>query len=286
VVTSTNPASKLLYNGKELQDELGLNMYDYGARNYDPALGRWMNIDPHSENYFSISPYTSFVNNPISFIDPTGKDILFWQVNEKSGEWEQVAFNKLDKNIQKGIEAFGKTKAGYSFLSSFAKKGDKIGSLSFGKDGKYSKHDLYLNEVEGDTGYEGETQSPSIRKDGITFGINLNKDIENPGINVAETLGHETFLHLMQTLDGMISAYNKGGVGGARDYDLQDFHSNPRGYKDHLAVKKDTEGRAKRYFEYISQLKTVLNPVEVQKFVNKEVNKTYSVGVRDIPKKK
>jgi RHS repeat-associated protein len=27
---------KYKYNGKEYQDELGLNFYDYGARNYDP----------------------------------------------------------------------------------------------------------------------------------------------------------------------------------------------------------------------------------------------------------
>jgi len=37
---------KYKYNGKELQDELGLNMYDYGGRNYDPAIGRWFNIEP------------------------------------------------------------------------------------------------------------------------------------------------------------------------------------------------------------------------------------------------
>ncbi|WP_281261171.1 hypothetical protein [Flavobacterium album] len=34
---------------QELQDDLGLNWYDYGARNHDPVLGRWMNIDPLAE---------------------------------------------------------------------------------------------------------------------------------------------------------------------------------------------------------------------------------------------
>ena len=42
-------AYKYKYNGKELQDELGLNMYDYGWRNYMPDIGRWGNINPLAE---------------------------------------------------------------------------------------------------------------------------------------------------------------------------------------------------------------------------------------------
>ena len=52
------------YNGKEYQDELGLNVYDYGARNYDPALGRWNTIDNLSELYFGSSSYVYASNTP------------------------------------------------------------------------------------------------------------------------------------------------------------------------------------------------------------------------------
>jgi RHS repeat-associated protein len=70
-----NDSYKYGFGGKEYDDSMDLNTYDFGARNYVPALGRWMNIDPLAENYSAISPYVYGLNNPLFFIDPDGRKI-------------------------------------------------------------------------------------------------------------------------------------------------------------------------------------------------------------------
>lgn len=72
------------YNGKEWQDELGLNMYDYGGRIYAPDAPRFWQIDPKAEKYYNISPYVYVADNPILHIDPDGKEIIV--ANKKTRE--------------------------------------------------------------------------------------------------------------------------------------------------------------------------------------------------------
>jgi RHS repeat-associated protein len=60
---------------------VGLNLYDYGARNYEPAIGRWMNVDPLAEKYFGETTYNYVSGNPNIFVDPHGMiDILLIKV--------------------------------------------------------------------------------------------------------------------------------------------------------------------------------------------------------------
>ena len=97
IANSSIAVQSYKYNGKELDEQNGLDWYDYGARMYDAALGRFLAVDLLAEISYSINPYTYCLNNPFNRVDPsewlrvttgTNSDMRDEQGNEVS--WESA----------------------------------------------------------------------------------------------------------------------------------------------------------------------------------------------------
>ena len=103
VFASTGNTQPYKYNGKELDAKKGLNWYDYGARHYDAALGRFTTNDRFAEKYHSMSPYQYGANNPVKHIDVNGDSIVVLNytsgehlgllIQNSSNRWEYYSFN-------------------------------------------------------------------------------------------------------------------------------------------------------------------------------------------------
>ncbi len=183
-VTSPN---EYLYNGKMAQDEMGLNWLDYGARFYDPILGRFHSEDRFAEKYLNFTPYHYGADNPILYIDINGDSL-------------HVAQNFLnDQNLQKVLSIIMSSSYGKEYLSKYAAKGDKFAignkTYSFDSEGEFSKKGINLNldkMLPSDryySYYDGYA-SPSDKGKNIDVVIDARGDL----FKTTETAVHEIFL--------------------------------------------------------------------------------------------
>ncbi len=82
-------------NGKELERTAGPDLYDYGARWMDAALGRFTTMDPMCEKYYGISPYVYCKDNPVNLLDPDGRVVIIHYLNQDGKYVYQKYFGKM-----------------------------------------------------------------------------------------------------------------------------------------------------------------------------------------------
>ena len=98
----TDQSNRFRYNSKEEQFRFGTPYIDYGARQYDPVLGRWFAQDPLSEKYYGISPYAFCAGNPVRYVDFYG--LYFDEDNDRKSQKDERRIERKAQKLSKQAE--------------------------------------------------------------------------------------------------------------------------------------------------------------------------------------
>jgi RHS repeat-associated protein len=93
------------FNGKENDNEVKGegNSLDFGARVYDPRLGRWMSVDALANKYPAVSPFAFALNTPIMAKDPDGNVVIFINGQHAGSGGTAAYWGGYDKDVKNAL---------------------------------------------------------------------------------------------------------------------------------------------------------------------------------------
>ncbi len=193
-------AFKNQYNGKELNQDFGLEWNDYGRRMYDPAIARFGVIDRFAEKYTTLTPYQYAGNNPIKNIDVNGDSIL---VTHNTGflglgKKETLVYNNGQLSNRDGSSYSGKVKGFLKHTVSDLNKLSKGGAAGSSLVGFFNNTKNNVTISSGSGGNSTTGKSISFNTNKTTGGLDVNGNTNRPTF---VGLGHEMF-HVMQNTLG------------------------------------------------------------------------------------
>ncbi len=241
--------NKYLYNGKELQDELGLDWYHYGSRYYDPALGRWHVVDPLASDYVYNSPYAFSENHVTAHIELEGLEKVFFQEGLNNNSVYSKSYS-IQRQTTGGKDFQSKLKNQNTYNVLYA-----IHSYNY-SDGRVVDIDNFddFNQKQQSASYpelksiKGTDIKQAIEDGKKVVLILLNKDrtqSEKMTKQGARDLNHEEVSHASDVLDGNLrDAYEDhefyyGEKSGTSPSDHQ-IETNPK-YSNSVAKKQYDE---------------------------------------------
>lgn len=95
-LASAGKDTEYTYNGKEFQDDLGIDLHYYGFRVYDPAIGRFTSVDPIAERFAFVSGFNYAENEPVGHIDLHGLQKAKYYLQEGLRQFMQGWTNVVD----------------------------------------------------------------------------------------------------------------------------------------------------------------------------------------------
>ena len=173
---------------KELDTKKGLNWYDYGARHYDAAIGRFTMMDRFAEKYYSMSSYQYGGNNPVGNIDVNGDSIVISPNPNGLIDHIKSRFGydtKFQKTVKADLAQLNKHDKTVAQIILKLEDSENIHQITMVEDRRKGN----LTEVDKEKAVKGISQGTTVRYDPYTQ-IEPSGEKRTPRVGLSHELQH------------------------------------------------------------------------------------------------